>query len=338
MRILVLGYFGYITNQLDGQTIKTRDIYSLLRNRTNYNIRYFDTQVFKKSKASFFTLLVELSRADVVLYLPAHGNLKYLFPVVFCFSKLSRTDINYIVVGGWLIGFLKNKPLHRWMISKIKGVYVETEDLFSGLKNYGMTNVGKLYNFRTINYPVLLEEKEKDTIDLVFMARVHPMKGVDTLFKLDHYLNENNLSNITITIYGPILDSYKGEFLNKIRNSSIAYAGVLDPNEIHNTLIKYDLMLFPTEYYTEGFPGSILDAYISGLPVIATHWKNADEFIREGQTGFISKFNDSDAFIQKVLLACSDRDKLRKMKQYVAVERIKYNIDAAMNILIKAIR
>lgn len=28
-KVLVLGYFGYNTNQLDGQTVKTRHIYTL---------------------------------------------------------------------------------------------------------------------------------------------------------------------------------------------------------------------------------------------------------------------------------------------------------------------
>lgn len=31
MKILVLGYFGYQTNQLDGQTVKTRDLYRLAK-------------------------------------------------------------------------------------------------------------------------------------------------------------------------------------------------------------------------------------------------------------------------------------------------------------------
>ena len=30
-KVLVLGYFGYQTNQLDGQTVKTRDVYRLAK-------------------------------------------------------------------------------------------------------------------------------------------------------------------------------------------------------------------------------------------------------------------------------------------------------------------
>ena len=30
-KILVIGYFGYKSNQLDGQTIKTRNVYKLIK-------------------------------------------------------------------------------------------------------------------------------------------------------------------------------------------------------------------------------------------------------------------------------------------------------------------
>lgn len=49
-RILVLGYFGYKNHQIDGQTIKTRQIYDLLRERLpEYKHGYVDTQELQTS-------------------------------------------------------------------------------------------------------------------------------------------------------------------------------------------------------------------------------------------------------------------------------------------------
>lgn len=39
-------------------------------------------------------------------------------------------------------------------------------------------------------------------------------------------------------------------------------------------------MLLPTHYYTEGLPGSVLDAYMSGIPIIVSRWKHASEFVK----------------------------------------------------------
>ena len=53
-RILVLGYFGYKTNRLNGQTVKTRDIYRLVTEQTNGAVDFYDTEEAKYNKFSLF--------------------------------------------------------------------------------------------------------------------------------------------------------------------------------------------------------------------------------------------------------------------------------------------
>lgn len=338
MKILVLGYFGYNTNQLDGQTIKTRNVYSLLKKNSKAQIDYFDTQTFQESKVNLVKMLTLLIKSDVVFYLPAHNNLKYIFPVIYIVSKLSRTEVNYLVVGGWLYGFLQSKPIHRYMLARIKGVYTETDSLYSGLQKYNFNNVHKLHNFRMIQYPTSnIENNYKETIELVFMARVHPLKGVDLLFKLDEALKKVGIYNTSIDIYGPILTSYEDEFFFKLESSSVRYCGILEPANIYTVLQQYDLMLFPTKYYTEGFPGTILDAYISGLPVIATNWLNAEEFIDNGETGYIVDFDNDNDFIEKVINILKRPQELYKLKECVLIKRNKYSSDEAWKVLKRAI-
>ena len=42
--MLVLGYFGNRTNKLDGQTVKTRDVYRLAKEQYGDCVEYFDTE------------------------------------------------------------------------------------------------------------------------------------------------------------------------------------------------------------------------------------------------------------------------------------------------------
>ena len=44
-------------------------------------------------------------------------------------------------------------------------------------------------------------------------------------------------------------------------------------------------MIFPTHYKTEGIPGTIIDAYAAGIPVVAARWNNCRDVIDEGVTG-----------------------------------------------------
>lgn len=59
-KVLVLGYFGYNTGQIDGQTVKTSSLYELLKDRVNPKstlVSYFDTQNLGVSKLSYFSLI-----------------------------------------------------------------------------------------------------------------------------------------------------------------------------------------------------------------------------------------------------------------------------------------
>lgn len=96
------------------------------------------------------------------------------------------------------------------------------------------------------------------------------------------------------------------------------------------------MLILPTQYYTEGFPGSILDAYIAGIPVIVTDWKHSHEFVIENKTGFIVPFGESvDEIVEKIKLLYFNRDLLHNMKINAREESKKYSEDAAWNVLKK---
>lgn len=333
-KILVIGYFGYSTNQIDGQTIRTRSVYSLLKSKNEIDVYFFDTQSFKKSKFNLFKLVHLLIKSDIVFNVAAHGNLTYLFPIIYSISFLTRAKLNYIAIGGWLFNFIENKPMHSYMLSKVKNVYVQTENLCVKLQDYNFKNVHLLNNFRLIEYPEInFKYRSKGCIRLVFMARVHPLKGVDSIFELEKKLKKIGKNNFSIDVYGPVVKEYEQDFFRKIEHSSVRYCGVVEPSDVYQVLQRYDLMLFPTKYFTEGFPGSILDAYISGLPVIATKWLNAEEFISEGKTGYIVEFNNDVSFVNKTIELIENPIEIFNLKKNVEIKRNDYSANKAWRVL-----
>ncbi len=58
---LVLGYFGYKTNKLDGKTVRTRDINRLAKKyAADGEVDYYDTQELQTSKLSIFKMFWKL--------------------------------------------------------------------------------------------------------------------------------------------------------------------------------------------------------------------------------------------------------------------------------------
>lgn len=316
-KILILGYFGYVTNQLDGQTVKTRDMRRLLEEQFGAgNIDFYDTQEFKSSRKSIFTMFRKICCCKELVYLPAHNNLKYIFPIIWFLSKLFRFNIHYFVVGGWLSEFIQTLPIHQSMLRHIKGIHVETTRLKHDLEqNYNYRNVDIFPNFRFFDFTPVRNDSTK--LRLVFMARVNKMKGLDWIFNLADYISTNNLSNkVSITFYGPLNQEDSEYFHSSVaRYDFVSYKGALQPEDIYHTLSKHDVMLLPTHYYTEGLPGSVVDAYISGIPVIATEWKHARELIDDGINGFIIPFeNGQDALIEKVMYLMRNAHALAAMQ------------------------
>ena len=59
-------------------------------------------------------------------------------------------------------------------------------------------------------------------------------------------------------------------------------------------------MLFPTHYPTEGIPGTIIDAYAAGVPVISAKWQSFGDVVEDGVTGLGYEF-DSEEALEKIL-------------------------------------
>ncbi|MGM9795786.1 MAG: glycosyltransferase [Candidatus Aphodosoma sp.] len=325
-KVLVIGYFGHNTNQLDGQTVKTRDVYRLVDEQINGDVDYYDTEDFQYRKLSILKMFWKVMRCRTLFYLPAHNNLKYIFPFIFVLSVICSVRIHYFVVGGWLREFIMTLPLHRWMLRRIEGIHVETKRLKNELEEYfHYENVDIFPNFRFFNFDPKRYESEK--LRIVFMARVNMMKGIDWIFNLAETIEKQHLQErFSITFYGPILDDDKAYFEENVsRFSFVEYKGVLEPKDIHETLSKYDVMLLPTHYYTEGLPGSVVDAYISGIPVIVTEWKHSHEFVEDGVSGFIVPFdNGQNELINKVMLLEKDRNLLQQLQVNALQKRMEF--------------
>ncbi len=318
--ILVLGSFGWKNNRLSGQTVKTRNVLKLLQEKAqngNFQVDFFDTSDIKHNRISLIKMFRKLFNSDIIIYLPAQNSLKFAFPVIFILSQIFNFSIIYIVVGGWLADFLTNKPIHVFFLRKIKCLLSETKLLKERLgEQYGIMNVRVFENFRMHQFKAKIERlNDLDPLKIVFMSRVNKMKGYEMVIYAARHFNNTDIK-IKIDFYGPIFEKDKKDFMEGVNQfNNIDYCGVLDPAMINETLSRYDLLAFPTKYYTEGLPGAIVDAYISGIPVIVTEWLYAQEFVDDAKTGHIIPFrNGENVFFEIISQLYYDRVKLSKLK------------------------
>lgn len=344
-RVLLLGAFGYLNDKLDGQTIKTRDIYRMLCENHKGRVDRFDTLKVKQTKNPLLLLELfwRLLRADIVVIAPASHAMATLYPVIYYLSFILRYEIVMTCVGGWQVEFFLGghgytpHPKELKISKKIKAFLPEMNNVNNYIvEHLGFKNCEVFPNFRYIPEFETKPNNERP-FKVVFMARVDIMKGYDTVFSFAEYIREKKL-DVIIDFYGQLEPGNEQDFLDKVAKNSdiVKYHGALKPAQIYSTLSGYDVLVLPTKYYTEGFPGSILDAYISGIPVVVTEWKHSHEFVKEGKTGFIVPFGENQIeFNEKLLELYNDSEKLREMKRNAKVESLKYRSSEAWRIISK---
>lgn len=326
-KILIIGCFGDKTGRLDGQIVKTRAVLSMLKSRidkNSYRIDLFNTLSVRNNPFLIFLLFLKIFRNDVILNLAASHSLEKAFPLIYYLSILSHTKIINLGVGGWQVDFFlgrngrKPHPYQLQLCKKCHAFLPEIEkvrDEMIKLCGFDEARCEVFPNFRR-EIPDIDHVNNSNTLKLVWEARIMREKGYDIVFGLAEKIIEKKL-DITITFYGRIDPKDEENFTKSLKkyDQCVEYKGQLPSEKIAVTLCDFDVMLLPTHYYTEGFPGTILDAYISGLPVIVTEWEHSHEFVIHGESGFVVPFNEPQAeFNKRVFELYEDRTLLSQMK------------------------
>ena len=164
------------------------------------------------------------------------------------------------------------------------------------------------------------------------MGRISKSKGIGEILEAISLLKAKDF-NFHVTFYGPVEDTFK------LESSNASYGGILDiqsnSNEVYAKLSTYNVMLFPTYWKGEGFPGVLIDAFIAGLPVIATDWNMNKEIIKEGINGFLIEPKSTEALVKKMIWVMENRSELDVLRLNNLINANKYHIDTIWLNLIK---
>lgn len=295
----VCGNFGSQKNISNGQIVKTRVLTDELKKYFGEEeITILDTCEWRKNPLKLFIGCVRLAfLCNNIVILPAQNGIKVFAPLFATLCKLFNKKLHYSVIGGWLPEFLQKGQRIIKSIKNMQAVYVETQTMKQGLMELGLENVVHMPNFKNIK---LVSESEmpnqySEPYPLCTFSRVKKEKGIiDAITAVKEFNEKKGKRAFTLDIYGTVETGFEDEFNNSISNSGgcAQYKGLVDFNRSTEVLKDYFALIFPTYYEGEGFPGTIIDAFSSGLPVIATDWRYNSELISNGETGFIYKLNN----------------------------------------------
>lgn len=232
-----------------------------------------------------------------------------------------KRNVYFWVAGGSLQNAIREGFYNLDVLNSLKAVIVQGRSMRDELIALEIKNAVYVPNSKPINYTPVIEEKGLDEkIHFVFLSRVHPDKGCDDIFEASRRLNNLGYEDkFDVTFYGSVFDSYADSFYNQISElPNVSYKGFLDltKNDGYVMLSSHDVMLFPTYWPGEGFPGIVVDSYIAGLPIIASDWNLNAEVVEDGKTGFIIETKNVDMLCKRMSDFITGQVQLSAMRHY----------------------
>lgn len=330
-KVVIIGHFAKKQNFLDGQTIKTIIFTEELeRFFGKDNVERINTFCWKKNPFKLFlkSILAVLNCKNV-LFFTDQGGIK-VFPWLLTISNIfGKCKIHYVVIGGWLPEFMKKHGILRFFTKKLDYIYVETSTMKKSLDEQGFGNVYIVPNCKELD---ILERQELvynecEPFRLCTFSRVMREKGIEDAAKAVTKINEKYGKIIyTLDIYGQV-DPEQTEWFEELKKNFpeyIQYKGCAPFDKSVEILKNYFALLFPTYYESEGFAGTLLDAFASGLPVIASNWKYNSEIVKEGTTGTLYNLEEDDGLFEKLNYLYKNTDVREKMRINCLQEAEKY--------------
>ena len=336
-KVIFVGWVRTGKQPVDGETTKNQYIIAELKKYCKVTVLDF----YQKNRHPWIYLqalwaFITQPKATIVLSTSA----KNVYGMLKLFKALHvRRDIIHWVVGGNLGKLVQKGRYQAEVLNYVKFNLVQCKGMIAELETAGVINARLVSNFKPITYypdieKAIANRKSSDKLRFVFLSRIMPDKGCNYIMTAVKLLNEQGYSDkFTVDFYGKVDAGYKTVFEEHVESlSNVNYYGLLNlkSKEGYDQLATYDAMLFPSFWRGEGFAGVFIDAFIAGLPVLASDWGHNADSIINGKTGLIFPVHHVEALRQVMEDCLTGKIDMNLMGKNARAEAPKYQADNVM--------
>ena len=306
-------YVGPIKNKLSGTHIPELARFAL-------TIIYYSKIVLNRIKPDLLHCFFTLPSGSCGLYCKKVFNVPYITSVL-------GADVPGFNIGDWRLDAYHalTKPLSRAIWNNSSHVVANSLSLQETCKQFSPKHSIEIISNGVdteLFYPNKNKNATSSEVQLLFISRLMPQKGIDTLINACNVLNQRGITNYKLTIVGEgHLKGLMFSLIEKYRiREKINYLGWKDLDELPDIYRKADIFILPS--VMEGMPSVVLQAMASGLPIIASRVKGFEEVLEENVNGLFAEYNNPGQFanaIEKLI----ESESLRKSMSQKSIEKSK---------------
>lgn len=294
-KILFIGSLNTKKLKYDGERVKSTIMFNVLRKNFETSlVNLSNHKIINTLRLFFIGLFCKNKYEKVVLSKDPHGA--NIIIKILRFTRFPLSKIYYFEIGPFLYDRIINGTIKKETFDDIK-IIVETKSMKPELESVGVKVYDIFPNFKhIIDVPFVEQKYPKKNLKLIYFSRIDEMKGVYDLMEVINELNKDNVL-FDLDIFGIESYNYDGSRFKQLLASGngITYKGKIDlSSEKEYTLLStYDLHVFPTKY-PEGFPGTIIDFFIAGVPTLSSTFKRAYDILTKNDSFFFEKESNED--------------------------------------------
>ena len=266
---------------------------NLLEYSDKHHIEYdvIDTNKanYKNKLYAYVQILILLfKKAGKATHISLHGTANdYLLiaPFALLVSKFLRKHFSLRKFAGNFIEIYENySPSQRFIINMTLKYsscnFFETKYLVEYFKKFNVNT----FLFPNVRKKSLYYTDPKFHKKFVYMGMIREEKGIDILCKASNLVSNDYI----IDLYGTLDSQYSENYFN---DYNVTYRGTLNSEDVIRILSQYDVLILPTYWSGEGYPGVLIEAMSVGLPIIATKLEGILEMLNDDVSLLIEPMN-----------------------------------------------
>lgn len=233
--------------------------------------------------------------------------------------RMARVTSVLFIVDGWFFSVRNKSFLTRWWIGfllKIPNILAASGlnwiRLFIALgvkeSHLAIVHYWLPKSFKIQMQPKVLHAGEP--IKFVFVGWMIKEKGLNEILTAVGSLYHKHLFNFTFIGDGPMLESVREIIKNSKWESRIFARGWLSNEQKKQELATAHVFVLPS--HAEGFPMSLIEAMLSGLPAICSDVGGISDSLHDGVNGFLIPRKNSQSLKEAMQFYIENPDTLLK--------------------------
>lgn len=216
-------------------------------------------------------------------------------------------DNYYFELADW------KRLLIRWALRRAESVVVETKLVGRRMAVEFPNNMTVMANWIDLHgfVPQGRAPQATGPLRFCFVAEIRAEKGVATLLDAFQQVRPGLVAagiDASLELVGPVRPDFACAFATLLdrRGAGVTHRGQMAIEDLVPWIARQDVLVLPTIFTNEGYPGVMLEALALGVPLIVSRWRALPEVVVHEHNGLLCEPGDTASLAHQMNLLARD--------------------------------